>query len=162
MVDFSLSRDNTCGGFTMSDWSKRTVEGIKERQSTASQKAITIAEQRRLREEQGPTLWQELRNAVQVSIADVNADLTSPAFTYNNISTIQFSVTRHGKAIGDQLHAEFAVSSGPSLLWHYQGRSDASGNCILAIDDDGRVYLQFKNEGISPLKLAEKMLDGLT
>ncbi len=145
----------------MSDWSKRTVEGIKERQSTASQKAITIAEQRRLREEQGPTLWQELRNAVQVSIADVNADLTSPAFTYNNISTTKFSVTRHGKAIGDKLHAEFAVSSGPALIWQYEGRSEATSSCSLAIDDDGRVYFQFKNEGISPVKLAEKMLDGL-
>ena len=145
----------------MSDWAKEYAESVKQGRIDTQQKADRLAEQRRLWEEQGPKLWQELRNAVQISIRDINAELSSPALTYNNLSTAAFSVTRHGKAIGDLLHAEFTVSSGDAVFWKYEGRSKETGSVTLGIDEAGRVYLEHQGKGIAPEILAQKMLNGL-
>jgi len=137
------------------------AESVKQGRIDTQQKADRLAEQRRLWEEQGPKLWQELRNAVQICIRDVNAELDSPALTYNNLSTAAFSVTRHGKAIGDLLHAEFTVSSGDAAFWKYEGRSKETGSATLGIDESGRVFLEHKGKGITPESLAQEMLNGL-
>jgi len=144
-----------------SDWSKRVALEIKQSRLGAQRNSDVLLERRRLFEEQGPTRWREVCNAVQVSISEVNAELTAPVFTYQNLSTTSFSVTRYGKALGDKLTADFTVNSSIALFWKYEGRSQDTGSCTLAIGDNGQVLFEFKGQGISPEILAQKMLDGL-
>jgi hypothetical protein len=73
-VSIGLHEGQDVAGFCMSDWSRKAANKLHERAEQKNSENAALTEKRRLMEEQGPGLWQQLCMQVKKLCDELNAD----------------------------------------------------------------------------------------
>ena len=141
------------------DWSRK----LRNREQSSDQQNATLLERRRLLEEQGPQLWQELREAVKASAMALNDNYGDTVLAVNDkVNEVAVRLRHLGKV--RDLHITFKTTSADALTWFHAGDmspNSKSGSCSLAVDVAGRVVFKDGLNTRTPQNLAEEMLNGL-
>jgi hypothetical protein len=164
-LDISLGLDHTqnYGGFLMSDnWAATAADKLRKRDEAKIQEDAVLLQKDKLRMEQSPALWEEIRNFVKVKCDELNthygdniaeADLGSPTKL-----TAHILVDRQRRTLTASFHP---TSSPKALNWYYENKKIIQGSSYgLAVVGD-RVVFQSGMAPSTPESIARQMLDGL-
>ena len=149
----------------MSDWVRDTVSKLRAQADSQAQEAAAQLQREKLRQQQGPILWNEVREHVKTKCASMNHEYGEEILTFMVVQNAQLDV--QFKASSGKTH-ELKATFDPSfadnaLRWETSGHrmnEPQTGTCELTIKDDIVSFLT----GAHPYtteSIAEKMLDDL-
>lgn len=147
------------------NWGKEAADKLRiQGQRRAQEDAVLLAKQK-LRLEQGPGLWNEVRQQIQAMCQSLNLeygeDIASFVPTSHNELRVQLRVS--GSGIREMFVGFMPTSALDALTWRFEGATSSRGNgghCELGIDGD-RVTFQQGRLSYTPESIAKEMLDGL-
>lgn len=149
----------------MSDWVKESAAKLRAQNEAQAKESAAQLQREKLRQEQGPRLWNEVREHARVKCAELNRELGEEALTFSVVQNSQLLVqfkAPTGKV--HELKATFDPSSADNALhWNTTGHrmnETQNGKCELSIKNDVVSFLT----GAHPYtaeSIAEKMLTDL-
>lgn len=149
----------------MGDWGKEAASRLKVQAQAMEQEAAAQLHREKLRNDQGPRLWNEVREHVKAKCAHLNREYGEEVTTFMVVQNRDLDV--RFKAPSGKVHelkATFEPSSADNALrWKTSGHrmnESQTGTCELAIKNDVVSFLT----GAHPYtaeSIAEKMLDDL-
>ena len=148
----------------MNDWGKENANKLRAETQYMAQRAATQLQHEKLRTEQGPRLWNEVREQIKAKCAELNREYGEEILTVmvgkNAELDVRFKAPS-GKI--HQLKATFEPSSADNALrWKTSGHrmnEDQTGGCELAINGDTVSFLM--GAPCTAESIAEKMLESL-
>jgi hypothetical protein len=163
-VSIGLHEGQDFGGFCMSDWSREAANKLHKRAERKSSENAALTEKRRLMEEQGPGLWQQLCLQVKKLCDELNADYKEDIATVKASSANDLNVELRHVGNMSELNVKFTTStSADALRWSYAGpaaRVGRGGQRSLSVDA-GRIVFQDTLTPSTLESIATQMLDGL-
>jgi hypothetical protein len=148
----------------MSDWSRGAANKLRERVQREDNESAILVEKRKLLDEQGPGLWQQICEDVKKLCKELNADYGQDIAVVEACSVRDLKVELRHAGNMSELKANFTTSTSPDALkWSYAGpaaRMGRGGQYSLYVDA-GRVSFQNSVKASTPESIAKEMLDGL-
>jgi hypothetical protein len=146
------------------NWGSVAAQKLRKRLEAKQRDGALLLENRRLLEEQGPGLWQQVRQNVKKMCDQLNADYGEQVVTIQDGRTDELNVQLRFAGTTSELRATFDTStSTEALKWTYAGlaaRSTSSGKYFLH-NTNGVVVLQSGTVPSTTELVARQMLDGL-
>ena len=149
----------------MSDWGKETANKLRANAQVMAQEAAAQLQREKLRNDQGPRLWNEVREHVKAKCASLNREYGDEILTFVVVQNPQLDV--RFKASSGKIHelkATFEPSSADNALrWKTSGHrlnESQTGTCSLSITNDTVSFLTGAHP-YTPESIAEKMLNDL-
>jgi len=149
----------------MGDWGKEAANRLRAQNDSQANENAAQLQREKLRQEQGPRLWNEVRDHVKAKCSSLNREFGENVLTFLVVQNAQLAVlfkSASGKV--HELKATFEPSSAPNALhWKTTGHrmnETQTGACELFIKNDVVSFLT----GAHPYtteSIAEKMLDDL-
>jgi hypothetical protein len=163
-VSIGSDRAERYGGFNVSDWSRNAANKLRKRAERKDDENATLAEKRRLLEEQGPALWRQVREHVKRECDSLNADYEEDIAVVQEGPAHKLHVELRHAGNMSELNASFDISTSPDALkWSYAGpaaRIARGGQYSLQVNA-GTVIFQDSLTPSTPESIASQMLDGL-
>jgi len=151
---------------TEARWSSRAAERFREEVDGNKQVDTLLLQNATTRQEQGPHLWNEVREQVRTKCARLNPELGSAVamFMVTPESELQVQVT-----VPDGGHRRLDATFMPTstygvLSWSISGHNTNEahrGEYELGVEQGKAVFRRDKSIVESPEKIAEEMLDPL-
>lgn len=149
----------------MGDWGKETANKLRAQTEYQAQENAAQLQREKLRQDQGPRLWNEVRDHVKTKCASLNREYGEEVLDFMVVQTPHLDVRfRAPSGKVHRLEATFEPSSANNALrWKTSGHrlnDNQSGTCELAITGDTVSFLT----GAHPYtteSVAEKMLEDL-
>jgi len=143
------------------NWGSDAAIKLRKEVQRKNQEAAVLLEHGKLRQEQAPHLWQEVRQAVKAMCSSLNAEYGEEVAIFQPGQARELNVRLRNPAGGvHELKATFEPSSSPSALtWNTSGHESnvaQSGKYALSIENGKVVF-----GGTTPDAIAKKMLDSL-
>ena len=145
------------------NWAAEKAQIVRNLVAAKKAEGGLLRERRRLLQEQGPILWQEISNQVQTLCEQFNAEYKEHTLQFTQTSTKSFRVRFSTDHLENDLIAEFEVNASPyALKWGYTEGNSKGGNFALSINDQtGKVQLGYVFIHATPVEIAKQMLDDL-
>lgn len=167
-IDFCLSGDEGLQKrASMSDWAKEKVRTVNARLAGEQEKISGWVENRKLIEEQGPGLWEQLRHHLSTLIDDFNVEFGKEALLKEALLIVGKDLDRIDVRFAEshpstQLLVWFTASTAlDSLHWDYPGSKIQGQKYRLSADASGVLSFQSGAYSSNPESIAKSMLDGL-
>ncbi len=143
-IDVSLDISEF-GGIDMSGtWGEDAAEKMRKREQHIEVQNKVLLEKRKLLEEQGPGLWQEVRNQVKKLCAELNSCYGKEIATIRVGQTRELHIELYASGTMSELNASFEPSSSSEALqWSYSGpaaRIARGGKYYLYVDNGSVVF----------------------
>ena len=145
------------------DWASEKAKELRQRVAASERRDALQLDHRRLIEEQGPALWQTLREKVKSLCADLNREYHKEVVVFmvtaNDQLQVRFSL---GGGISE-LFAEFSVTTGDALTYRFAGpaQSQSHGTSYRLYPINGTVHFTRSINATAPEDIAKEMIDGL-
>src|SRR5271157_2597049 len=137
------------GGKAMSsNWAAEAAEKLRKRQQTKQQRDELLLEKRRLFAEQGPNLWDQVRERVTSECLELNEKRGSAVVYVKDLKMGELDVRFEFNGVVTKLHCTFEVTSSQKALnWSYSDvvrgnktkRDNTGGSCSLDVSEAGIV-----------------------
>lgn len=114
----------------MTEWAKGAADAIRAKQQAEIEKDKKFNEEQKLKREQGPQLWAEIKKWVTENCDSLNAEMESKILLYEN--TVSDSIRVQHLGTNDLLEANYK-SDMFTLMW--QIAQKASGRYILEVKE---------------------------
>jgi hypothetical protein len=162
-IDFCLAGgDSLQKRAGMSDWAKEKVRIVNARLAGEQEKISGWVENRKLIEEQGPGLWEQLRRQLSALIADFNTEYGKDALLIVGKDPNKIDLRFTESQPSGQLLVWFSASTAlDALHWDYPGSNAQGQEYRLSADASGVLSFRSGAYSSSPESIAKSMLDGL-
>jgi hypothetical protein len=150
------------GVFSMSKWAREAVQKLREHEFQEDQKTEALVVRRKLLEEQGQGLWDQLCAHVEKLVGEFSKEYGSDAIEIFSVTSKELKARIGTRLMRRQVVVEFKMTSASDALkWRYEGDKANGDVCSLHINDAGVGIFQQAALPRTPESLAQEILDGL-
>jgi len=142
----------------MTEWSQKMAAKLKKRKHYSELRDAKFIEQQKLREEDGPELWQEVQNEINQEGNALCADMESNFLVAKSETPSEMTITADLEDGSHTCEVGFSPVSG-KLTWKIENCS--KGTVELAVGNNGKLSFFSGNVAVSPKYVATSILEAL-